>query len=452
MRIFGLTITRQKSLSPVPQGGGWWRAIGESFPGAWQRNVEVRSADVLANPTVFSCINRIATDIAKLRLRLVELQSSGIWTETENPAYSPVLRKPNHYQTRVEFVAAWMTSKLAFGNAYILKERDNRGVVVGLYVLDPRRVRVLISDFGDVFYELSQDRLNDLAEAQITVPAREIIHDKMNAVFHPLVGLSPIYANGLAATQAQRIQTNSVQFFGNGARPSGVLSAPDEIHQETAERLKSYWETEFAGQNTGKIAVLGDGLKYEPMMMSSVDAQMIEQLKWTAETICGTFGVPAYLVGVGQAPLNNNAQTLREVYYSQCLQIHLEQIEALLDEGLGIKAPMGTEFDRDDLLQMDVATMVKTYGDATQRGMTVNEFRRKLNLGPKEGGDTPFLQEQMWPIDALAEWRRLTADASQQAPLALPAPEAAPVEEDTTERMVSALRMKFAGEVYAAGR
>lgn len=455
MRLFGLTISREKkSLSPPAASNGWWRIVGESFPGAWQRNIEIKSADVLANPTVFSCINRIATDIAKIRLRLVEFsKSDGIWAETENPAYSPVLRKPNHYQTRIEFIASWVSSKLATGNAYILKERDNRGVVVGLYVLDPRRVRVLISDDGDVFYDLSQDHLNDLHATQVTIPAREIIHDKMNAIFHPLVGLSPIYAAGLAATQSQKIQTNSTQFFGNGARPSGVLTAPDEIAQETADRLKAYWESEFSGQNTGKIAVLGDGLKYEPMMMSSVDAQLIEQLRWTAETICGTFGVPAYLVGVGDAPLNNNAQTLREIYYSQCLQIHLEQIEALLDEGLGIRAPMGTEFDLDDLLRMDGAALAEVVTALTGRGiMSPNEARKKFSLPPVKGGELPLLQEQNWSLQDLAERAALGSAISQPEPkpLALPAQEPEAEAPDDTERTVAAIRMKFAGDLYAA--
>ena len=55
--------------------------------------------------------------------------SDGIETEVDNAAYSPVLRRPNHYQNRIQFYTYWMLSKLCRGNAYALKERDNRGVV-----------------------------------------------------------------------------------------------------------------------------------------------------------------------------------------------------------------------------------------------------------------------------------------------------------------------------------
>ena len=41
-----------------------------------------------------------------------------------------MLRKPNHYQTWQKFVEFWILSKLAHGNAYILKERDDGAGVV----------------------------------------------------------------------------------------------------------------------------------------------------------------------------------------------------------------------------------------------------------------------------------------------------------------------------------
>ena len=131
----------------------------------------------------------IASDIGKLRLRLVQQDGDGIWNETENPAYSPVLRKPNRYQTRINFIENWMMSKLIHGNAYVLKARDDRNVVTALYVLDPNRTRVLVADDGSVFYELNRDNLTGQTEQTIIVPASEIIHDEMTPLYHPLSGV-----------------------------------------------------------------------------------------------------------------------------------------------------------------------------------------------------------------------------------------------------------------------
>lgn len=407
--FLGLTITRTKAtgqLSPVQSRGGWWPVIKESFPGAWQQNVEIKLTDVLTYSTVFSCITLIASDIGKMTLRLVEQDDDGIWREVENPAFSPVLRKPNHYQTRIKFIEQWVISKLVYGNLYALKQRDGRGVVTALYILDPTRVRPLVAPDGSVFYELKRDDLSNQPQTEVVVPAREVCHDLMCALYHPLVGLSPISACGLSAMQGLKIQTNSAHLFANGSNPGGVLTAPGAISDATAARLKAYWDANYSGANVGKVAVLGDGLKFEPMMMKAVDAQLIEQLKWTSESVCSCYHVPPYMVGVGPAPSYNNIQALSTQYYTQCLQTLIESLELVLDEGLGLGRQFGnrygTEFNTDDLLRMDSPTMMETQSKGIGAGiLKPNEARMKLNLGPVQGGDTPYLQQQNYSLAAL---------------------------------------------------
>ena len=399
--MFGLFRRKEKALSTVPARGGWWPLINEAAPGNWQRNVEVHKEAVLAFHAVFACMTLIARDIAKLRVKLVAQDDKGIWSEIRNPAYSPVLRKPNTYQTRIQFWENWILSKLSNGNTYVLKVRDNRGVVVQMHILDPMRVKPLIADDGSVFYEVQPDNLAAGKDA-IVVPAREIIHDRFNTLFHPLVGLSPIYANGLAATQGLNIQNNSASFFGNRSVPGGILIAPGAISDATASRLKETWEERYSGRGAGKIAVLGDGLKFEALAMKSTDAQMIEQLKWTAEVVCSTFHVPPYKIGIGQMPTYNNIQALNVEYYSQCLQSLIEDVELCLDEGLGMAEWIGTEFDLDGLLRMDSVTQMEVM-DKAKGIFSPNEMRRRFDLAPKTGGDSVFLQEQNYSLEALAK-------------------------------------------------
>lgn len=408
-----LTKRLPRNLTP-PNDRGWWPLIRESFTGAWQQNVTVQVEDVLTYGTVYACVTLIARDIAKMRLRLMALGNDGIWTEADNAAFSPVLRKPNTYQTRIGFIEQWITSKLSRGNTYVLKRRDNRGVVTSLSVLDPGRVKVLVSEDGEVYYQLSSDNLSQLQQDTITVPAREIIHDVMTPLYHPLVGVSPIQACGVAAMQALAIQSNSKRFFETGAAPGGVLSAPGAISKDTAQRLKEYWDQNFTGNNVGKVAVLGDGLTFQAMTVNAVDAQLIEQLHWTAENVCTAFHVPAYMVNVGPPPAYNNIEALNQQYYSQCLQGLIESIELLLDEGLELPKPYGTEFDLDGLLRMDSATLIDAEAKAVGGGIKApNESRRRLNLPPVVGGETPYLQQQNYSLAALD--RRDRASAPGQA-------------------------------------
>lgn len=389
---------KAKALTSLRSVGTWWR-IFDAWPGAWQQNVEVDETTVAQNWAVFSCVTLIAGDIAKMPARVMQLNSqTKIWDTTLN---RPVLRKPNRYQTRIEFFKMWVFSLLLQGNTYVLKERDENGFISALYILDPLRVTPLVAPDGSIFYQLASDNLSGI-EQTVTVPASEIIHDRMHTLWHPLIGVSPIYACGVAAMQGAAILDNSAKFFQNMSRPSGILVAPGSVSDETAARLKEAWNTNFSGSNLGKVAVLGDGLKYEAMTINAVDSQLIEQLKFSGETICATFHVPPYKLGLGQMPTANNTGTLNQQYYDQCLQPITENMELRLEDGLELQPPFEVWMDESVLLRMDPATRLKAHSESVGGGwFAPNEARRAENMPPVEGGDTPYLQQQNYSLAAL---------------------------------------------------
>jgi len=375
MRILGLPIPftgeNQKALSSVPYGrSGWYPVIHEPFPGAWQRNLPINTDSAASFHADFACKTLIARDIAKLRVKLVE-KIDDIWSETTNPAYSPVLRRPNDYQTRNQFWENWMLSKLSRGNTYVLKVRDNRNVVTSLHVLDPTRVQPLVADDGSVFYRVNGDNLAGIRE--ITVPAREIIHDRMNCLFHPLCGTPPVFASGLASMLGLNAQKASALLFENSSMPGGILTAPAEVSDQVAQSIKMKWEANFSKINLGRVAILDNGMKYEKIAMTNVEGQMVESLKWSAEVVCSCYHVPPYKVGVGALPSYNNVQSLNVEYYSQAVQSLLEEAEELLDHALGIGwgVGLGCEFDTDNLLRMDSVTAITAIRDAVGAGAVV---------------------------------------------------------------------------------
>lgn len=388
-------------LSPVSGRGNFWPWVREPYTGAWQKNDEWCMDDVSAYHAVFACITLISSDIAKLPFRVMQLDNTGNWKEKPYRNLAKLLRKPNAYQDYIQFKSWWLTSKLFRGNTYVLKVRNAQGQVVEMYILDPDRVQVLVSPDGSIFYSLQADNLTGLEDA-LTVPASEIIHDRYSPLFHPLVGISPLYACGLAANQGLKIQRDSSNFFSNGARPGGILSAPGAISDETAARLKSHWESNYSGSNSGKVAVVGDNLKFESLRMTSSDAQLIEQLGWTASVVCSAFHVPPHKIGVGEIPTNDNVEALNTEYYSRCLQILIESMEAGLDDGLDLPDNVKVQLDLDVLLRMDTATFIRTLGEGIKGSvLTPNEARKKMNLPPIEGGDTVYLQQQNYSLEAL---------------------------------------------------
>src|SRR5690606_35966513 len=132
--------------------------VRDPYPGAWPRNEELGVDTQLSFYAVYACVTLIANDIGKLRPRLLEL-ADGIWTEVQSPSFSPVLRKPNRFQNHIQFKEWWITSKLTRGNTYALKQRDGRGVVTALYLLDPAKVTPLVTEQGGIYYRLNTDNI-----------------------------------------------------------------------------------------------------------------------------------------------------------------------------------------------------------------------------------------------------------------------------------------------------
>lgn len=417
MRLFGLEISRTKrTYSAVPQRG-WRNLIFEPYSGAWQKNDELRRDTLLCYPTLYACINRISQDIGKLPFLYRQFYTNGIWKTISAGALDALFRNPNHYQNGQQFRESWIISKLIAGNTYVLKRRDANGMVDALYVLDPCRVIPLVSDSGDVFYQLYSDSLPSIVAGSpdgksVTVPAREIIHDRLNTFHHQLIGVPPLCAAYWPAVKNMRILRNSAEFFANGARPGGILTAPQGITDDEAATLKAYWDANFTGADSGKIAVLGADLKYQQLADKAADSQLVEQMKYSDEQICQPFGIPPFKIGIGSIPAGLGVDAINQLYYADALQSHIESMEYLLDDGLGVERPFGIELDLEPLLRMDAEKKAKVEETLVGAAIsTPNEARIKFGLWPLAGGDTVYMQQQNYSLAALD--RRDSADNEQ---------------------------------------
>ncbi len=442
MKIFGYEITKAiHTVGSVYRQA--WQTICEPFSGAWQRNVEEKRGDLITYPTLYACISRIASDIGKLPFTLRQTADNGVSRVVQNPAYSPVLNEPNNFQTQGQFREYWMITKLTHGNTFVLKRRDQRGVVIDLYILNPERVIPMVSDGGEVYYQLYTDPLNTIPanypSENLIVPASEIIHDRCMTVHNPLIGIPPLAAAYWPALKNMKIMRSATEFFANNAQPGGILTAPAGMSEQDADAVKAYWGTNFTGQNSGRIAIIGADMKFTPFAMKSIDSQMVEQMRYSDEQICQPFGIPPFKVGIGQIPSGLGVDGVNQMYYQDALQTHIEHMEALLNKGLKVSPPLTVELDLDPLLRMDEAKRAdvetKLVGGKIK---TPDEGRLRFNLSPTGGGDTLWGQNQDYPLGMLAD--RESWDPAMQPTPAAPVPAlSAPPAEDPAKMMQRAI-------------
>lgn len=448
LTIFGVlnnAVTAKKALHNISDWRGGWQRILEPFSGAWQMNKSEERGTFLCYPTLYACLSYINQDIGKMPFVLVNKGENKVYAEVENPAYSPVLRKPNHYQTAQLFREAWILSKLIQGNTYVLKQRDERGVVVKLYVLDPHRVQPMVSDSGDVFYQINyptSDNLlpNNYPGEQLILPAREIIHDRMNCFHHQLIGVPPVCAAHWPAVKNLKILKSSSEFFGNHAQPGGILTAPAGMSQADALAVRDYWQSNYSGNNAGKVAVIGADMKFTSFAQKSADSQLVEQMRYSDEQICQPFKIKPYKVGIGTPPGGWKSDDVNVEYHSDALSPLIEAMENLLDEGLGISRPLSVWLDTEPLWRMDEGKMADVQSKLVQ-GMIrkPDEARLKFNDPPTDGGDTLWGQHQDYPLGMLAK----REDLNPTAPVEPTTPQPATEEEDTPEDEVRQLRAEL---------
>lgn len=394
----------QGSLSSI--GGhntGWLGTIvGDHYPGAWQCNDELKCESLLAHPAVYACTTMISSDIGKMEFQVKRKTQDGIWSKISDAAIERVLKNPNHYQNENEFRVSWILSKIIHGVAYVLIDRDNRGKPKAFHVLDPARVKPGVADDGSIWYNLSLDRLTGIEEDNLQVPAEDIIDDAYAPLYHVKggIGLGPLYACAVQVANGLRIVRTSSDFFANNSRPGGILTAPGHISDDTAKELREKF-SQYRGAKQGGIAVVGDGLKFETMSYSASDSQLVEQLNLSVDMVAMVFRVPLFKLRQTTPP--NSAEAMNREYFDSCLGHLIESMGKHLDRAFDIYGTdKGIELDSSFLFRLDSAARNARNKEAIAGGwMTVNEVRALEDLPPVDGGDTVYLQQQNFSIEAL---------------------------------------------------
>jgi HK97 family phage portal protein len=285
------------------------------------------------------------------------------------------------------------------GNAYVVGIRNHRNEFSSLHLINARSTSPYIEpDSKEVFYACGQNPF--LGDLDALIPSRDVMHIRLHTPRHPLIGVSPIEhaATSIAANAA--ITGHQAAFFNNMSRPSGVLSTDMKLTADQMVQLRTAWEAQSTNMNSGRIPILGSGITWEPMSISSQDAQLVQAFQMTVEDVARSFRVPLPLVGDYRHATYNNVEQLISSWLSTGLGFVLEHIELSFDKFFGLPRGQFTEFDVDALLRTDFAGRVDGLTKGIQQGLfTPNEARAKMGgLPAVPDGDIVYAQQQMKPL------------------------------------------------------
>lgn len=383
------------------------RSVGLTDPRLYQA-VGARSShagevvtenSALALSAVWACVNLLAGTIASLPLMIYRTGADGSRRlARDHPLYGLLHDSPNADQTSIDCWEYACVSLELWGNAYAEIE------MIGSRVVALTPIRPDIMSVRRLASGLLEYRWTENGRSRVALQ-HQILHIR-GFGGSPLGGLSTIAYGRNTFGLAAAIDRAAGNTFGNGLRPSGVLTFDKFLTAEQRDVVETKLVDKFVGAaNAGKPMVLEGGTKWEQLTINPEDAQMLESRSFSVEDVCRFFGVPPFMVGhtekssswgtgLEQQTLGFQKFTLRR-RLKRIEQALMKQLLTPADRAAGVVI----EFNLEGLLRGDSQARASFYGSGLNNGwMTINEVRALENLPPVEGGDVPRMQLQNVPI------------------------------------------------------
>lgn len=368
--------------------------------------------------TVNRCVEIRSSTVASLP---VYLFNEGTKERLREHRLSKVLwERPNEAMTRFDYERLLQVNLDLRGNAYAWINRDGRtGWPRELIPLDPDQVLPFLDPGGGLWYVYTDPRTGEMSKLH---PA-DVLHYKAYST-DGIDGVSILQRASAAIETGLASQSCQTALYRNGGRPSGVLTVDSDIggnveivnadgSKETIskkERIRREWERIHVGAgNSYRVAVLDNGLKYQPIAMSNTDAQFVESEELRVADICRFFGVPLHMVYAGKQAYSSNEQNAIEFakFTLQPIVTQREQEDSyklLLPRerqaGLRIKRELKA------LLRGDTTAQAAWYKAMREVGVySPDDIRGYEDLPNVPGGGSRYAS---WNYGPLEDWARLS--------------------------------------------
>ena len=385
------------------------RTVGSSFTffmGNSSSGKTVTERSAMQMTAVYACVRILSEAVAGLPLHFYRYKADGSKEKAiDSNLYHLIHDEPNPEMSSFVFRETLMTHLLLWGNAYAQIIRNGKGEVIALYPLMPNKMSVDRDENGKLYYTYTRSDCepNAMNGSSVVLEPKDVLHIP-GLGFDGLVGYSPIAMAKNAIGLAIATEEFGSKFFANGAAPSGVLEHPGTIKDPA--RVREAWQSQFGGSgNSGKVAVLEEGMKYTPISISPEQAQFLETRKFQINEIARIFRVPPHMVGDLEKSSFSNIEQQSLEFVKYTLDPWVVRWEQSLSRSLlseDEKKQYFFKFNLEGLLRGDYQSRMNGYAIARQNGwMSANDIRELEDLdklSPEQGGDLYLVNGNMLPL------------------------------------------------------
>lgn len=327
---------------------------------------------------------------------------------------------PNEAMSSFDYQKLMMVNQLLRGNAYAWIFRSTAtGHPRELIPLPSDCVEPVLDTDGKLWYRFCHPRTGEIYDLR----SEDVLHYKAYSE-DGIRGISVLRRAAMTLKTAQAAQEYESATWQSGGQPSGILTTESDLGGEIEvkredgsvekvdpkEKLRQSWEKVHRGAgNAMRVAVLDLGLKYQPISMTSRDAQFVESNEVRVADVCRFFSIPLHLAYAGKESYQSNEQNSLEFvrytlmpYETQWSQVDTAKLllKSEREQGLRIKRELKV------FLKGDSTAQAAFYRTMHEMGAySVNDILALEDRPPVSGGDARYASLNYVP---LADWMELS--------------------------------------------
>lgn len=408
-----LEAYKRRSTDLGADADGYWSS-GYSSPSV--TGIQVNQLSALNSSAVIAATSMLAEDVAKLPWTVYRYAEDESRREARDHFLYELLQEPNDWMNGLELREMMQVGLILRGNAYALIKRNGRGLPIALIPWNPDHVNEWIGADSSIFYRFNPQNLHEIAILKsfpFLVPAEDVLHIRGFSL-NGLLGMSRIALAREAIALGLAQEQQAARWMGQGARPSGMLTTDQKLNPGAAERLKNDVKSVIGGlQNSGKILIGEQGLKFQPFSMTSADLEFIASRQFQLQEVARIFRIPPHMLGEMSRSTNNNIAQMAQEYINFTLTGYTNRWRAKMSSHFGLRREsISVEFDYGDLTTADMTSRINNWRTAIM-SMIAKPDEARIDLGMMpEGGEADKLH---FPQNMAAAGSQSTGTAPDEA-------------------------------------
>ena len=364
--------------------------LGSTSGGDISSNNALKNSDI-----IYSCVNLIASTIAKMSINLFEVDANGSKSKVTNDITYLLKVRANEKYSAIDFVQTMVSNMLLYGNAYAYIE-TKRGVPTALKILKNSETDLQKIN-GKHYVVTTMDDQRRTLDYKTVIHIKDLSYDGVKGVSRLDSLKNKLNNNSLADKKIGDMYTKEGQ-----ANIKGVLNVPSELSVEAKKRLKQGFMS-VLNSDDSNIAVLDGGIAFTQMNRNTglLDNDFINSLKMSKESIAMIFNVPLPMLGDTSNTSYSNMQELQRFFVQSLLPI-VQKIEQEFNYKLLSREDsqkMFFKFNFSSALRASDLDRAEFYKKMLESGIySINDALDKEDMNRIDGGEEHYRSLNYVPL------------------------------------------------------